>query len=117
LTTQKLLTEWNGLGVRQTDGSALPSVDIEASLLVPAGHKGPAFLVYKNFDVIMRWNRSEFYALAVGHLADRINGAGGLHQPPPEDAPRLHRDQVITLQTQLTEKGFDTGEADGILGP
>ncbi|HEY7883681.1 MAG TPA: lytic murein transglycosylase [Cellvibrionaceae bacterium] len=118
LNNRKHLAEWSELGVRQIDGSALPVVEgMEASLLVPSGHKGPAFLVYSNFGVIMRWNRSEFYALAVGHLADRINGAGGLYQPPPEDAPRLHRDQVISLQTRLNEKGFDAGEADGILGP
>jgi len=117
LNTRKPLTEWQKMGVRQIDGSALPSVDMQASLLVPASHKGPAFLVYHNFEVVMRWNRSEFYALAVGHLADRINGAGGLYRTPPEDAPRLQRDQVIALQNQLNEKGFDVGEADGILGP
>jgi membrane-bound lytic murein transglycosylase B len=117
LNTRKPLAEWNKLGVRQTSGAPLPSVEMEASLLVPAGHQGPAFLVYNNFEVMMRWNRSEFYALAVGHLADRINGAGPLHQPLPTDAPRLHRDQVINLQTRLNEKGFDAGEADGILGP
>lgn len=118
LDTRKALAEWRQLGVRRADGSPLPVVEgMDASLLVPAGHRGPAFLVYDNFSVIMRWNRSEFYALAVGHLADRINGAGGLHQPPPEDAPRLHRDQVISLQTRLNEEGFDVGEADGILGP
>jgi membrane-bound lytic murein transglycosylase B len=117
LSNQKPLIEWQRLGVRQTNGSALPSINMEASLLVPASNKGPAFLVYKNFEVIMGWNRSEFYALAVGHLADRINGAGKLYQAPPEDAPRLHRDQVIALQTQLTEKGLEVGEIDGILGP
>src|SRR5690554_6223277 len=118
LNKPRALEEWAQLGVRRADGSALPVVEgMKASVLVPAGHRGPAFLVYHNFSVIMRWNRSEFYALAVGQLADRINGAGGLQQPPPEDAPRLHRDQVISLQTVLNEQGFDVGEADGILGP
>lgn len=118
LQSRRPLAEWAELGVRRADGSALPVVEgMEASVLVPAGHRGPAFLVYHNFGVIMRWNRSEFYALAVGHLADRINGAGALHQPPPEDVPRLHRDQVLSLQARLNEKGFDAGEADGILGP
>lgn len=117
LNTKKSLTEWQKMGVRQIDGSALPLADMQASLLVPASYQGPAFLVYHNFEVMMRWNRSEFYALAVGHLADRINGAGGLYKTPPENAPRLQRDQVIGLQNQLNEKGFDAGEADGILGP
>src|SRR5690606_36012818 len=74
LQSRRPLAEWAELGVRRADGSALPVVEgMEASVLVPAGHRGPAFLVYHNFGVIMRWNRSEFYALAVGHLADRIN--------------------------------------------
>jgi membrane-bound lytic murein transglycosylase B len=90
---------------------------MSASLLVPAGHQGPAFLVYDNFNVIMGWNRSEFYAIAVGHLADRIAGMGNLLQAPPGNMPRLHRDQVIALQEQLNHRGFDSGTPDGLLGP
>lgn len=117
LNNRRPLVEWSQLGIHQTDGKPLPQADFKASLLVPSGHQGPAFLVYHNFDVIMRWNRSEFYALAVGHMADRINGAGKLHKAPPENVPRLHRDQVIQLQQKLLEAGFDPGEADGIFGP
>lgn len=65
----------------------------------------------------MRWNRSEFYAIAVGQLADQIAGGGKLLQSPPDNAPRLHRDQVIFLQQQLNSKGFNLGVPDGILGP
>ena len=114
---KKSLVEWRQMGVRNADGGPLPEADIQAALLVPAGHQGPKFLVYDNFDVIMRWNRSEFYALAVGHLADRIAGAGRLRQPPPDNAVRLSRDQVIELQQTLNKKGFDAGSADGIPGP
>lgn len=110
------LSEWRGMGVKQADGSPLPGADVKAALLVPAGHRGPAFLVYRNFDIIMGWNRSEFYALSVGLLADRINGAGELHNPPPADAPRLTREQVEKLQAQLNALGFEAGEPDGILG-
>lgn len=117
LNNQRSLAEWREMGVRKADGSPLPKADMQAALLVPAGHEGPAFLVYHNFNVMMGWNRSEFYGLAVGHLADRIAGTGGLLQPPPEDAPRLRREQIITLQTALNSRGFDTGEPDGILGP
>lgn len=111
------LSEWARMGVRRADGRALGPADIDAALLIPAGHEGPAFLVYDNFDVIMRWNRSEYYALAVGHLADRIAGGVGLHQPPPDDTPRLSHRQVMDLQRALNEQGFDSGTVDGILGP
>jgi membrane-bound lytic murein transglycosylase B len=117
LKNTKAIADWNKLGVIRADNTSLPATEINASLLVPAGHQGPAFLVYDNFNVIMRWNRSEFYAIAVGQLADQIAGGGKLLQPPPEDAPRLHRDQVIALQEQLNQKGFNTGTPDGILGP
>ena len=89
---------------------------MQASLLVPSGYQGPAFLVYENFHVIMRWNRAEAYALAVGHLADRINGAGKLSRDPVQ-SPRLSREQVIQLQQALNELGFQAGGADGVLGP
>lgn len=116
LTTSLPLQQWQALGVRQTSGANLPDEDMQASLLVPTGHEGPAFLVYDNFHVIMRWNRAEAYALAVGHLADRINGAGALKHQPVQ-APRLSRQQVVALQNTLNEKGFAAGEPDGVLGP
>lgn len=110
------LDEWRSLGITDAFGNALAQEPIEAALVVPSGHKGPAFLVYSNFRVIMGWNRSEFYAVSVGHLADRIAGAGGLQNPPPEDQPTLSRDQVIQLQETLNERGYDSGKPDGIMG-
>lgn len=117
LDSRQPLSKWHEMGVRNADGSRLPRADVEAALLVPSGHEGPAFLVYHNFGVIMRWNRSEFYGIAVGYMADRVAGTGQLLHPPPEDAPRLNRQQVIQLQEVLNAKGFETGEPDGILGP
>ena len=117
LDQARALKEWRELGVKDANGHALPRQDLEASLLVPAGHRGPAFLVYENFHVIMRWNRSELYALAVGLLAERIAGAPELRNPPPADAVRLHREQVLALQAKLAELGFDAGNPDGVLGP
>jgi membrane-bound lytic murein transglycosylase B len=117
LKNSKPVSEWVALGVTRADNTPLPHANTTASLLVPSGHEGPAFLVYDNFNVIMRWNRSEFYAIAVGQLADQISGGGKLFQSPPENVPRLHRDQVIALQQQLNNKGFNTGTPDGILGP
>jgi membrane-bound lytic murein transglycosylase B len=111
------LEKWRTLGVTDAFVNKLANEPIEAALVVPAGHRGPAFLAYKNFNVIMGWNRSEFYAIAVGHLADRIAGAGKLQNPPPEDMPALSRNNILTLQKALNEQGFDTGKPDGILGP
>ncbi len=113
---KKPLKDWSTAGVTDAFGKNLPAIDQPASILVPGGAQGPAFVVYGNFDVIMRWNRSEFYAISVGRLADRIAGAGGLTQPPPEDGLRLSRDMVMTLQTQLNQLGYDTGTPDGIFG-
>ncbi|OEY67908.1 lytic transglycosylase [Marinobacter sp. X15-166B] len=114
---KRSLRAWRELGVKDAFGQALADDDIQAALIVPAGHRGPAFLAYHNFNVIMGWNRSEFYAIAVGHLADRIAGAGGLTNPPPTDTPALSRDTIERLQATLTEQGFAAGNADGILGP
>jgi len=111
------LATWDKLGVRDVYGRRLPTLDMQASLLVPAGHDGPAFLVYQNFKAIMGWNRSEFYAISVGHLADRIAGAGSLRNPPPTDALRLSRVTVKALQSKLNDKGFKAGKPDGIFGP
>ena len=72
--TQKPVTEWSALGVTLPDGDVLPNSDIEAFVVMPEKDKGPAFLAYKNYSVILKWNRSHYYALAVGRLADRIAG-------------------------------------------
>ena len=64
----------------------------------------------------MRWNRSEFYAVSVGHLADRIAGAAALHRIPPVDQVKISREQVRQLQLDLLALGIDAGEADGVMG-
>jgi membrane-bound lytic murein transglycosylase B len=116
LDRPRAFAEWRSAGIKDAKGKSLPPADLEAALLVPAGHRGPAFLVYDNFRVIMRWNRSEYYALSVGLLADAIAGASGLVKAPPTDLPRLKREQVIALQAALSERGQDVGEHDGVLG-
>ncbi|QBF84475.1 lytic murein transglycosylase [Shewanella maritima] len=109
------LTQWAQKQLTQVSGKPLATPDMDAALYVPAGHKGPAFLGYDNFKVIMRWNRSEFYAIAVGHLADRINGAAPMTVKPPKHQ-RLSRAKVKQLQQALNNKGFDVGKPDGVLG-
>lgn len=109
------MSNWIRLKLKKADGSPLAALDIDAALVIPAGHSGPAFLVYDNFNVIMRWNRSEFYALTVGILADRINGAGQLVVAPPAEKT-LNISQVMAMQNRLNQLGFDSGAPDGILG-
>lgn len=116
LSTRKSVTEWKALGITRADGRPLADSDLQGSILVPAGHRGPAFIVYDNFRVIMRWNASISYALAVGHLADRIVGGGELAQRAPEEKA-LRISEMETIQRQLTALGFDSGEPDGRLGP
>jgi membrane-bound lytic murein transglycosylase B len=68
------LSQWQALGVRRSDGGDLPTRPVMASLVLPAGPEGPAFLAYNNYKVILKWNRSHFFAIAAGTLADRIEG-------------------------------------------
>ncbi|MDZ3838029.1 MAG: lytic murein transglycosylase [Rhodospirillales bacterium] len=118
LETQKPLAEWKRLGVRDAGGGALPSADLSASLLLPGGVAGgPALLVYPNFRTIMTWNRSILYAVAVGHLADRIAGAGPFRAVPPANDVALSRTELMEIQDRLGRLGFDIGDPDGVVGP
>lgn len=111
------LTYWRELGIKDVFGRPLADADIATRLLVPSGHRGPAFVTYPNFNVIMGWNHSEYYALSVGRLADRIAGAGKLQTSPPDGDLKLSRESVLRLQQNLNTLGYDTGEPDGIPGP
>ncbi|MFD2207533.1 lytic murein transglycosylase [Kiloniella antarctica] len=116
LNTKKTIEEWHRLGVLKISGNRLPSVDLEASLILPSGHKGPAFLVYNNFRKILNWNRSINYALAVGHLSDRIAGKAPLQTKRLEGERPLRRTEVEEIQSLLAQQGYDVGKADGIVG-
>jgi membrane-bound lytic murein transglycosylase B len=116
-TEARSLSHWSKLGITDAFGTALPQADVKARLRLPAGHRGPAFLTYSNFDVIMRWNRSVSYALSVGHLADRIAGGGRLQILPPADDLRIAYADLKQIQLDLARLGYAPGEADGRLGP
>ena len=116
LKMRKPIMEWRRLGVRRADGSELPRADISGAIVLPAGHKGPAFLVYGNFDKIMNWNRSLLYAIAIGHLSDRIAGRSPLLAARPAQEKPLSRAQVEEMQSLLVDLGFDPGEPDGVVG-
>ena len=116
LGIKKSVNDWAKLGVLRANGNRLPNSNMKASLIVPMGHRGPAFLVYRNFDVIMDWNHSILYAISVGYLADRINGSGKLITKPI-DEPLLSKDNVLTIQQTLNLLGYNTGVPDGMVGP
>ncbi|MCP4818400.1 MAG: lytic murein transglycosylase [Shimia sp.] len=88
-----------------------------ASNVIQPQAGGPRFAVTSNFKALKRYNNSDSYAIGVGHLADRIGGAGPLRTPFPPDKYGLTKDDRIALQSRLTARGFDTGGADGVLGP
>ncbi|MEE9210309.1 MAG: lytic murein transglycosylase, partial [Kiloniellales bacterium] len=116
LKVRKPIADWQRLGVRRADGSALPGADISGAIVLPAGHQGPAFLVYGNFDKILTWNRSLLYAIAVGYLSDRLAGRGPLLAARPAQEQPLSRAQVEEMQSLLGRLGFDAGEPDGVVG-
>ena len=114
---QMTLRQWQDLGVRRATGKPYPHPEDRAYLLMPAGARGPAFLMLKNFGVIMKYNPAEAYALAIGHLADRLRGGAPFVQDWPRDARVLSRDERLELQQLLAQRGYDVGEPDGRLGP
>jgi lytic murein transglycosylase len=114
---QMTLRQWEALGIRGAGGAVLREGDARAYLLMPAGARGPAFLLLQNFRVIMKYNPAEAYALAIGHLADRLRGGGPLVQPWPRDERVLTLDERYEMQQLLARRGFDTGEPDGLFGP
>ncbi len=116
LTTRQDSSAWAAEGVRAWDGSALPSLP-GASILAPAGARGPAVLVGPNFRALLRYNNSVSYALAVALLAQQIDGGTGLQAPWPRDLKPLSRSEVLELQQGLNARGLDAGVADGVLGP
>ena len=114
---QMTMKEWEALGVRRPNGKPFPRPGDKAYLVVPAGARGPGFLMLQNFRAIMKYNPAEAYALAIGHLADRFRGDPPFTQPWPRDERVLSLQERLELQQHLARKGFDIGEADGRLGP
>ena len=110
------MREWERAGIRRAGGKAFARADDRAFLLVPAGAQGPAFLMLQNFRVIMKYNPAEAYALAIGHLADRLRGGAPFVQGWPRHERVLTRAERYELQQHLARHGFDVGEADGRLG-
>ena len=111
------LSTWQAMGVQRVSGRPFPRASDTGRLYMPAGASGPVFLLLPNFDVIKRYNNSDSYALAVGHLADRILGGGSFAAPWPAGDYALTSAQRAELQTLLNRNGFDVGSPDGVIGP
>jgi lytic murein transglycosylase len=106
--------KWASYGVTLADGRPLPADGLPASLLLPMGRLGPAFLVYQNFQVYLQWNNSLVYSTTAAYLATRIAGAPPLHRGNPP--PALPFADVKALQAMLARAGYDVGTIDGFLG-
>ena len=114
---QLTVRQWQDLGLRRAGTVPFRHPEERAYLLLPAGARGPAFLMLQNFRVIMKYNPAEAYALAIGHLADRLRGGAAFVQPWPRDERVLTLDERYEMQQLLARRGFDIGDPDGLLGP
>ncbi len=110
------VAEWEKFGVAPARGGGFSATHAEAFVMVPQGLAGPAFLVTRNFLALMDYNYSHSYALAVGHLGDRIGGAGPIVAAWPDASYDLSFEQRIELQRRLSRLGFETGGSDGRFG-
>lgn len=108
--------EWQRHGLTRPGGKPFPRPDDRAFLLIPAGVQGPGFLMLPNFRAIMKYNPAEAYALAIGHLSDRLRGGEAFAQEWPRYERVLSRDERLELQQLLARRGYDVGEPDGRLG-
>ena len=115
-SVRQTTAQWEAEGVRGIDGQALPTLT-SASIVTPAGARGPAFLVGGNFRVILRYNNSVNYALGVALLARQIGGGGPVVAAWPRDLAPLSRHQLQYQQEALNRKGFAAGTPDGVMGP
>jgi len=115
LAIQHPRSKWAGWGVTSVDGRPLPADSLPASLVLPMGRFGPAFLAYENFQIYVKWNQSLNYCLTAAHLAARLGGAPPFSRGSAE-VPEWSLPQMRELQQQLARRGFEVGEIDGKMG-
>ena len=118
-TVSKSVDEWSALGVRPANGMNWGGTAgaLSAKLLAPAGHRGPKMLVFKNFDVLRRYNNSTSYVMGIASLGDALRGRAAIRAPWPKNDRPLSFEDKKRLQERLTELGYGTGGVDGQIGP
>lgn len=116
IAVEKPIDDWRKLGIKTVAGGDLTVSSSNASVYLPAGARGPAFLVFANFKVLLKYNNAASYALGVSLLAGRFAGAEPVRAPWPRDEQPLARDERVTFQTMLKALGNDPGSIDGVLG-
>jgi len=116
LSIQHPRSRWAQWGVQRADGRALENDALSASLALPMGRFGPAFLAFDNFKAYLEWNNSFAYSLTAAYYATRLGGAGAYHPGDAAKIAALGGEDIRELQTLLTKRGFDVGRIDGILG-
>jgi membrane-bound lytic murein transglycosylase B len=112
MRSRATFADWQALGVRRADGKPFPSSG-QGILFFPSGAAGPGFIVTENFDVLKEYNNSDAYAIAVGHLADRLQGAGLIKTAWPKDDRQISRDARVALQRKLSDMGYKVNEFEG----
>jgi lytic murein transglycosylase len=115
LAVQHPRSKWAAWGVTLPDGRPLPADPMPASLMLPMGRHGPAFLAYQNFQVYLQWNHSLIYCLTAAYLGTRLNGAPPMHRGS-QSIPELSFEDIKELQQLLVRRGYEVGEIDGKLG-
>ena len=104
-----------GLGVTRADGKALPNDNMPASVVLPVGRFGPAFLAYDNFQAYLKWNNSLNYSLTAAYLSTRLDGAPAMNKGA-SNVPKITFEETREIQEQLKKRGYDVGRVDGVLG-
>ncbi len=112
MRSRATFADWQKLGIRRADGKPFPDSG-QGILFFPSGASGPGFIVTENFDVLKEYNNSDAYAIAVGHLADRMHGGGLIKATWPKDDRPLSRDARIALQKKLSTLGYEVNDSEG----
>jgi lytic murein transglycosylase len=114
LSVQHPRSQWVGWGVVRADGKPLPSDGMPASVVLPVGRFGPAFLAYDNFQAYLKWNNSLNYSLVAAYLATRLDGAPAMNKGT--EVPKITFEEAREVQQLLERRGYDVGRIDGVLG-